>query len=339
MTKVCIFGAGSIGGYIAACLKKTDVDVSLIARGPHKEAIEKNGLTFIKNEKVENYKVRVTDDVKNLDVQDYIFISIKAHGITNIADSIKRIMSDETAIISAVNGLPWWYFYKANTGSKLDNQIVESVDPGGKIWQTLGPERAIGCVVYPACQILEPGVIKHNGNGERFSLGEPDGTRSERLKIISSLFIEGGLKAPQKKNLRDEIWVKLWGNCSFNPVSALTNKTMDEMGNDPETYNLIKVLMQECQQVGEKIGVKFNISIEDRIKGGVSIIGHRPSTAQDLNAGKPLEIDPIIGSIIEIANKLDLNVPKLKEINEKLKSKAEDLGLYTRSELIDKLTV
>ena len=248
-------------------------------------------------------------------------------------------MGKKTSIICAINGLPWWYFYKANSGTKLDNQIVESVDPGGNIWQTLGPERAIGCVVYPACQILEPGVIKHNGNGERFSLGEPDGTRSERLKIISSLFIEGGLKAPQKKNLRDEIWVKLWGNCSFNPVSALTNKTMDEMGNDPETYNLIKVLMQECQQVGEKIGVKFNISIEDRIKGGVSIIGHRPSTAQDLNAGKPLEIDPIIGSIIEIANKLDLNVPKLKEINEKLKSKAEDLGLYTRSELIDKLTV
>jgi 2-dehydropantoate 2-reductase len=157
--------------------------------------------------------------------------------------------------------------------------------------------------------------------------------------MISSLFIEGGLKAPQKKNLRDEIWVKLWGNCSFNPVSALTNKTMDEMGNDPETYNLIKILMKECQSVGEKIGVKFNISIDDRIKGGVSIIGHKPSTAQDLNAGKPLEIDPIIGSIIEIANKLDLSVPKLKEINEKLKSKAENLGLYQRSELIDKLTI
>ena len=157
--------------------------------------------------------------------------------------------------------------------------------------------------------------------------------------MMSGLFIEVGVKAPQKKNLRDEIGVKLGGNCSCNPVSALTNKTRDEMGNDPETYNLIKILMKECQSVGEKIGVKFNISIDDRIKGGVSIIGHKPSTAQDLNAGKPLEIDPIIGSIIEIANKLDLNVPKLKEINEKLKSKAENLGLYKRSELIDKLTI
>ena len=338
MTKICIFGAGSIGGFIATSLKRTDSKVSLIARGDHKEAIEKNGLTFIRDDNKVNHKFDVTDNPKDLDQQDFIIISVKANAISKISESLKPIIGSKTSIICAINGLPWWYFYKANTGTKLDNQIVETVDQGGKIWETLGPERAIGCVVYPACQILEPGIIKHNGNGERFSLGEPDGSRSDRLKMISSLFIEGGLKAPQKKNLRDEIWVKLWGNCSFNPVSALTNKTMDEMGNDPETYNLIKILMEECQLVGEKIGVKFNISIDDRIKGGVSIIGHKPSTAQDLNAGKPLEIDPIIGSIIEIANKLNVQVPNLKEINSQLKLKAENLGLYQRSEIIDKLT-
>lgn len=337
MTKVCIFGAGSIGGYIAACLKKTDVDVSLIARGTHKEAIEKNGLTFIKNEKVENYKVRVTDDVKNLDVQDYIFISIKAHGITNIADSLKKIMHDKTAIISAVNGLPWWYFYKAKTGTDLDNKHIESVDPSGKIWNTIKPEKAIGCVVYPACEIIEPGVIKHN-YGERLSMGEPDGIKSERLKKIANLLIEGGLKVPQKNNLRDEIWIKLWGNCSFNIISALYNKSLDEIGKDKDLLNVVRKMMEECKNVGEKIGVKFNVSIDHRINAAISIVGHKPSTTQDLYAKRPLEIDPIIGSIIEVGNKLNVDTSTLKLKNNELKLKAEKLGLYNRSDSIDKIT-
>ena len=337
MTKICIFGAGAIGGYIAACLKKTDVEISLIARGPHKKAIEEKGLTLIKNGKSENFKFNVTDDPKTLDVQDYIFISVKAHSISNIVDNLSPIINDQTSIISAVNGLPWWYFYKSNTGTNLDNKYIESVDPNGKIWNTFKPERAIGCVVYPACEITEPGVIKHN-EGERFSLGEPDGTKSARLKKIADLLIAGGLKVPQKKNLRDEIWIKLWGNCSFNPVSALTNKTLDEIGKDKELIDLVRKLMEECQMVGEKIGVKFNVSIDDRIKGATSVVGHKPSTTQDLNAGKPLEIDPIIGSIIEIANKLKVETPNLKTINSRLKIKAENMGLYKRSKLIDKLT-
>ena len=337
MTKICIFGAGAIGGYIAACLKKTDVAISLIARGPHKKAIEEKGLTLIKNGKSENFKFNVTDDPKTLDVQDYIFISVKAHSISNIVDNLSPIISDQTSIISAVNGLPWWYFYKSNTGTNLDDKYIESVDPSGKIWNTFKPERAIGCVVYPACEITEPGVIKHN-EGERFSLGEPDGTKSARLKKIADLLIAGGLKVPQKKNLRDEIWIKLWGNCSFNPVSALTNKTLDEIGNDKELISLVRKLMEECKLVGERIGAKFNVSIDDRIKGAISVIGHKPSTTQDLNLGKPLEIDPIIGSIIELANKLNIETPNLKSVNSRLKIKAEKMGLYQRSDLVEKLT-
>ena len=337
MTKICIFGAGAIGGYIATSLAKTDAEISLIARGPHKKAIEENGLTFIKNGKSKNFKFKITDDPKTLDVQDYIFISIKAHSISNIVDTLSPIINDQTSIISAVNGLPWWYFYKANTGTDLDNKCIESVDPSGKIWNSFKPEKAIGCVVYPACEIIEPGVIKHNA-GERFSLGEPDGTKSERLKKIADLLIAGGLKVPQKKNLRDEIWIKLWCNCSFNPVSALTNKTLDEIGKDKELLDSVRKLMEECQMVGEKIGVKFNVSIDNRIKGATSVIGHKPSTTQDLNAGKPLEIDPIIGSIIEIANKLKVETPNLKKINSDLKLKAENMGLYQRSKLIDDLT-
>ncbi|MBC8303654.1 MAG: 2-dehydropantoate 2-reductase [Pelagibacterales bacterium] len=337
MTKICIFGAGAIGGYIAACLKKTDVAISLIARGPHKKAIEEKGLTLIKNGKSENFKFNVTDDPKTLDVQDYIFISVKAHSISTIVDNLSPIISDQTSIISTVNGLPWWYFYKSNTGTSLDNKYIESVDPNGKIWNTFKPERAIGCVVYPACEITEPGVIKHN-EGERFSLGEPDGTKSARLKKIADLLIAGGLKVPQKKNLRDEIWIKLWGNCSFNPVSALTNKTLDEIGNDKELISLVRKLMEECKLVGERIGAKFNVSIDDRIKGAISVIGHKPSTTQDLNSGKPLEIDPIIGSIIELANKLNIETPNLKSVNSRLKIKAEKMGLYQRSDLVEKLT-
>ena len=337
MTKICIFGAGAIGGYIAACLKKTDAEISLIARGLHKKAIEEKGLTFIKNDKSENFEFNVTDDPKKLGVQDYIFISVKAHSISNIVDTLSPMINEQTSVISAVNGLPWWYFYKANTGTDLDNKYIKSVDPNGKIWNTFKPERAIGCVVYPACEITEPGVIKHN-EGERFSLGEPNGTKSERLKKIADLLIAGGLKVPQKKNLRDEIWIKLWGNCSFNPVSALTNTTLDQIGNDKELIKLVRKLMEECQLVGEKIGVKFNVSIDDRIKGATSVIGHKPSTTQDLNAGKPLEIDPIIGSVIEIGNKLKIETPTLKTINSRLKLKAENMGLYKRSKLIDEIT-
>ena len=248
------------------------------------------------------------------------------------------IVGENTSIISAVNGIPWWYFYNANTDTLLDNKHIESVDPGGRIWKTLGPEKAIGCVVYPACEIIKPGIIKHT-DGDRFSLGEPDGINSERLKIISDLLIAGGLKAPQKKNLRNEIWVKLWGNCSFNIVSALTGATLDELGKDNETLNLIKAIMKECQSVGEKIKIKFSISLDHRISGATSIHGHKPSTTQDLEANKPLEIDPIIGSIIEIGNKLKVEMPMLKAANALIKLKGEKLGLYKRSKMIDKITL
>ena len=246
------------------------------------------------------------------------------------------ILDENTTIISAVNGLPWWYFHEAKTQTKLDNTHLESVDPKGKIWKTLNPNSAIGCVVYPACEILEPGIIKHT-EGDRFSLGEPNGMISERLKEISSILIDSGLKAPQKKNLRDEIWIKLWGNCSFNILSALTGSTLDEIGGNPAILNLIKKMMEECKLVGEEIGIKFRVSIDDRIKGATSIQGHKPSTAQDLEAGKPLEIDPIIGSIIEIGKKLNINTYNLEQMYNLLKFKGELLGIYEKNEELEKI--
>ena len=338
MVNICVYGAGAIGGYIGCCLSNAGANVSLIARGPHKEAINKNGVTLISNGKSENFNLKVTENPKDLDTQDYIILGVKAHAIQNIATSLKPLMNDKTVVLSAVNGLPWWYFYKANSGTNLDNNHIETVDPKGLIWDTIDPKRALGCVVYPACEIASPGVIRHI-EGNRISLGEPDGINSERLKILSSLMIAGGLKAPQKKHIRDEIWIKLWGNCSFNPISAITGASLDLIGNDPGSRRLVRELMQECQNVGEALGIKFRVSIEDRINGATSIVGHKPSTRQDIEMKRPLEIDPIMSAIIEIGVKLNIPTPMLKNINSILKLKAEYLNLYTRDEAIEVLTV
>ena len=338
MVNICVYGAGAIGGYIGCCLSNAGANVSLVARGPHKEAINKNGITLISNGKSENFNLKVTENSKDLDTQDYIILGVKAHAIQNIATSLKPLMNDKTVVLSAVNGLPWWYFYKANSGTNLDNNHIETVDPKGLIWNTIDPKRALGCVVYPACEIASPGVIRHI-EGNRISLGEPDGINSERLKILSSLMIAGGLKAPQKKHIRDEIWIKLWGNCSFNPISAITGASLDLIGNDPGSRRLVRELMQECQNVGEALGIKFRVSIEDRINGAASIVGHKPSTRQDIEMKRPLEIDPIMSAIIEIGIKLNIPTPMLKNINSILKLKAEYLNLYTRDESIEVLTV
>jgi len=338
MINICIFGAGAIGGYLGCCLSKAGANISLIARGAHKEAIEKNGLRLISNENSENFNLKVTDNPKELNTQDYIILAVKAHAISNIVTSLQPLLNNKTTVLSAVNGLPWWYFYKANSQTKLENSHIESVDPNGLIWNTIDPKRALGCVVYPACEIEKPGVIRHI-TGNRFSLGEPDGINSERLKILSNLLIAGGLKAPQKKRIRDEIWIKLWGNCSFNPLSALTGASLDVIGNDLGSRLLITQLMEECQNVGQALGVKFNVSIEDRINGATSIIGHKPSTRQDIEMKRPLEIDPIMSAIIEIGQKLNIPTPMLKNINAILKLKADYLGLYQRNKTIELLTV
>ena len=259
-SKICIFGAGAIGGYLAACLHDAGADVSLIARGPHLNAIKENGLKLEINGEMRSLKLNASDNPANFGRQDYVIIALKAHGITNITETIQPLLDPDTAVVSAVNGLPWWYFYKANTDTELDDKPLMSVDPEASIWNKIGPERAIGCVVYPACEISKPGTITHI-EGNRISLGEPSGESTERLKTLSDLMIKGGLKAPQKKRIRDEIWIKLWGNCSFNPVSALTGASLDEIAEDPDTRKLVSEIMSECKQVGEALSIRFAVSI------------------------------------------------------------------------------
>ena len=326
-SKICIFGAGAIGGYLAACLHDAGADVSLIARGPHLKAIKENGLKLEINGEMRSFNLNASDDPADFGQQDYVIIALKAHGIIHITESIQPLLGPETAVVSAVNGLPWWYFHKANTNTVLDNKPLISVDPEASIWTKIGPKRAIGCVVYPACEISKPGIITHI-EGNRISLGEPSGESTKRIKTLSDLMIRGGLKAPQKKRIRDEIWIKLWGNCSFNPVSALTGASLDKIAEDLETRKLVAEIMSECKQVGEVLSIRFAVSIEDRINGAGRIIGHKPSTRQDIEMGRPLEIDPLVTALIEIAKQLQIDTPTLVSTSALLKLQARTLGLY-----------
>jgi 2-dehydropantoate 2-reductase len=326
-SKICIFGAGAIGGYLAACLHDAGADVSLIARGQHLNAIKENGLKLEINGEIRSFKLNASDNPADFGRQDYVIIALKAHGITHITETIQPLLDPDTAVVSAVNGLPWWYFYKANTDTELDDKPLMSVDPEASIWNNIGPERAIGCVVYPACEISKPGTITHI-DGNRISLGEPSGESTQRIKTLSDLMIRGGLKAPQKKRIRDEIWIKLWGNCSFNPVSALTGASLDEIAEDPDARKLVAEIMSECKQVGEALSIRFAVSIEDRINGAGRIIGHKPSTRQDIERGRPLEIAPLVTALIEIAKELQIDTPALVSTSALLKLQARTLGLY-----------
>ena len=328
MTRICIFGAGAIGGYLAAALDNAGAAVSLVARGPHLEAILKNGLTFEKDGVTSTHHLPASSDPADLGLQDVVFLAVKAHGIPAIIDGLKPLLHDDTIIVPAVNGLPWWYFHGAGTGTALDEQPLLAVDPDRRIWDEIGPQRAIGCVVYPACEIAAPGHVRHL-DGDRFSLGEPSGERTDRIRDLSALMIAGGLKAPVRPRIRDEIWIKLWGNCSFNPVSALTGATLDEIGNDPGSRQLVTDIMTEVQAIGEAAGARFGVSIDKRIAGATAIVGHKPSTRQDIEAGRPLEIDPILTAVIELAERLEIEAPALSRVTALLKLQAAKLGLYT----------
>lgn len=336
MSRVCIFGAGAIGGLMAGALAEAGADVSIVARGPHLAAMKKNGMVLRMDGQEKTYKVAASDDPAELGAQDYVIIALKAHSVPPIVDKFAPLLGKETAVVSAVNGLPWWYFYKAGTGTALDDTPIETVDPGGAQWKTFGPERAIGCVVYPAASVPEPGVIEHK-YGNRFSLGEPDGEQTERLETLSKLMIAGGLKAPRKGRLRDEIWIKLWGNCSFNPVSALTGASLDLIGENPACRDVVRRMMLECKAVGEAVGARFAVDVERRIDGGAEIIGHKPSTRQDVEQGRPMELDALTSTVLELARRLDIPTPTLDAVAALVRMQGVVLGLYDRKPALEEI--
>jgi 2-dehydropantoate 2-reductase len=329
VARICIFGAGAIGGYLAAALADAGADISLVARGPHLAAIQSSGLILRKDGVEKAYRLRSTDDPRELGEQDYVIVALKAHAVPAIVERFAPLLGAGTVIVPAVNGIPWWYFHGARTGTALDERWLESVDPSGAQWKFFGPERAIGCVVYPACEIPEPGVV-HHASGNRFTLGEPDGSESERVRLLSEMMIAGGLKAPRKPSLRDEIWVKLWGNASFNPVSALTGASLDVIGGDAACRQLVYDIMAECKKVGEAVGARFAVGIDQRIEGGANIVGHKPSTRRDVELGRPMEIDPLVSSVLEIARKLKVDTPILDAVAALLRMQGQVLHLYDR---------
>ena len=325
MPRIAIYGAGAIGGYLGAKLATTDAEVSLIARGPHLEAIRTNGLTLIEDGKRQTFELTATDDTSELGRQDLVFVTLKAHSIPAGVEPLRCLLGPDTAVVFAVNGAPWWYFHGLD--GPYSGHRLETVDPGGVIWSGIGPQRAIGCVVYPAAEVTEPGVVSHR-SGDRFSLGEPTGERSERVEALSRLLIAAGLKAPIRPRIRDEIWVKLWGNASFNPVSALTGATLAEIGRDPDTRTLIGRLMAEIQAVGEALDVRFKVDIDKRIDGAVAVGEHKTSMLQDLEKGRPMEIDALIGAVQELGVLVGEPTPTLDTVLALVKQRARLAGCY-----------
>ncbi len=306
--KITVFGAGATGGYLAVPLSQAGHEVSLVARGPHLAAIRADGLTLETAEESRTARFAASDDAGEFGPQDVVFVTLKAHSIPPVVGEIQKLLGPETMVVSAVNGIPWWYFH-GHPGD-LPARPIESVDPGGVIWNGIGPERAIGCVVYPSTEIVAPGRIRHLADN-KFTLGEPNGERSDRVKALSAAMIDAGFKAPVRPKLRDEIWVKLWGNLSFNPLSALTLATLDVLATSSRTRPIARAMMLEAQRIGERLGVRFAIDIERRIDGAAEVGAHRTSMLQDLETDRPLETGALIGAVQELGRAVAIETPTI----------------------------
>jgi 2-dehydropantoate 2-reductase len=329
--KLCIFGAGAIGGLMAAKLaaqreKGGEAEVTVIARGPHLAAMQANGLKLISEGEQELVvRPRCFATAEEAGPQDYVLVTLKAHSLPSAAKQMQPLLGPQTAIVSAVNGIPWWYFHKL--GGPFEGRRVESVDPGGAVSALLPPERAIGCIVYPAAEVTEPGVIEHS-YGDRFTLGEPDGSRSERVNALAAALVAAGFKAPVRPRIRDELWVKLWGNMAFNPLSALTAATLDVITGEPELRAVCRQMMLEGQAVAEKLGVRFAIDVDKRIAGGAEVGAHKTSMLQDLERGRPMEVDALLGSVVELAEMVEEPAPTCRTVLALLRTRARLAGCY-----------
>jgi 2-dehydropantoate 2-reductase len=322
--KICIYGAGAIGGYLGVQLALAGVDVTLIARGPHLEAMRAKGLKLLIDGEERVAHPFCTADPSEAGPQDYVIVTLKAHSTPAVVKPMQPLLGPKTAVVTAVNGVPWWYFY-ALEGPWRDHRL-ETVDPGGAQWSGIGPERAIGCVVYPATEVVEPGVIQHL-DGNRFTLGEPSGEKTDRVKALASAFISAGLRAPVRL-IRDEIWVKLWGNLSFNPISALTLETLDTVATDVGTRAVAKAMMLEAKAIGDELGVRFPVDVERRIDGAAAVGAHRTSMLQDLERGRPMEIDALVSSVQEMGQLVGVPTPTIDVVLALVQQRARVAGAY-----------
>jgi 2-dehydropantoate 2-reductase len=329
--RLAIFGAGAIGGYMGAKLAaKGDVDVTLIARGPHLEAMQKDGLRLIEADGAEIVThPNAVADTREAGPQDYVVLAVKAHSIPPALDAIVPLLGPKTAVVTAQNGVPWWYFHGLSPEVPHAGRRLETVDPGGRIWETIGPERVIGCVVYPACEIAAPGVIRHDDDENRFSLGEPDPSRkgrSDRAATLAKALIDAGLRAPLRNRIRGEIWVKLWGNVALNPLSALTRGTLAQICGEPATRAFARNVMLEVQAVAEALGEKMIVDVDARLNGAAEVGEHKTSMLQDLELGRPMEVDAVVSAVVELARVTGAETPYLDALDGMIRLLVKNIG-------------
>jgi 2-dehydropantoate 2-reductase len=309
--KLAVYGAGAIGGLIAARLAASGVDVSLIARGAQRAAILAHGLTLKSAAGDVNVRLPCVEDPAELGAQDYVLVALKAHSVAAVVERLPALFNEHTAVIWAVNGLPWWYFH-ALAGPYRDHRIA-AVDADGAQWRVIDPRRVIGCVVYPACEVIAPGVIQHI-EGDRFTLGEPSGEKTARVMALSEALRTAGFKAPVRGEIRDELWIKLWGNLSFNPISALTGATLDVICADAGTRGVARRMMLEAQAIAEALGVRFPIDVDKRIAGAAAVGAHKTSMLQDLERGRKLETDALVAAVVELGALVGVPTPTIATV-------------------------
>jgi 2-dehydropantoate 2-reductase len=324
--KFCIYGAGAIGGYLAVELALSGQEVCVVARGAHLAAIRERGLTLQIQGREKLAQVAADSDPGAFGRQDVVICALKAHQAFESAAAFAPLLGPDTCVVTAMNGIPWWYFYKSGGG--FEGRHLRSVDPDGRQWNMIGPQRAIGCVVEPACEVIAPGVIAHH-QFNRFIIGEPDGSRSARVRQLSEVLTAAGFDAPVRDNIRWNIWLKLWGNVCFNPISALTGATLGGMIGDPDLRALCKTMMLETQAVNEALEVRIPTEMMDRrLAGAASATDHKMSMLQDLERGRSLEIDALVGVVQELGRLTSVRTPVIDAVLALIKERARAAGLY-----------
>jgi len=309
--RIVVAGAGAIGGYIGARLAKVGADVVLFARGSHLQAMQAHGLRVVSPDGDFEVTPEVTGDLNAIGSADVIFLGVKAHGLTTLAPQLRPLFGRDTVVVSTQNGIPWWYFQ--GHGGALEGLHLERVDPGGVIAAAIEPRRVVGSLAYFSTDIAEPGVIHHT-EGNRISFGEPDGTRTERTKRIAEALIAAGFRCPVTTRFRHEIWVKLLGNLAFNPISALTGGTLEELARHPDVSKVVRELMAETEAVAGRLGIELPISIDQRMAGAEKVGAHKTSMLQDFEAGRPMELEAIVGAVVELGERLGVAMPATRTV-------------------------
>ncbi len=309
--KFLIAGAGAIGAYMGALMARAGLDVTLYARGPHLRAMQERGVLVKSAEGEFESHPKTAATLEEVGPVDVVFLGVKAHGLTQLAPQLKPVLGPDTTVVGTQNGVPWWYFQ--GFGGEWEGTHLERVDPGGVIAKAIEPRRVIGSIVYFSTEIISPGVVLHI-EGNRISLGEPDGSRSDRIRAIAEALIKSGLRAPVTTRLRQEIWVKILGNVAFNPVSALTGATLVQMARDPEVSQLVRNIMRETGAVAKKLGMDLPVTIDQRIEGAAKVGEHKTSMLQDLEAGRPLELEAVVGAVVELGDRLGVTMDHTRAV-------------------------